>query len=143
MLRRLNVDDLPQTGLQVKVVYLCYYDNCVRRSKQNTRENLPSENWLPLEVFNMILQHAELAPELQVIYTLKRQKMERESSKDCSAFFSWRKGSFSSRNRPSRNSTLFSSRRSPWSVLKCNQVSEVFAEFSGTFCTLWPRQLRF
>ena len=25
MLRRLNVDDLPQTGLQVKVVYLRYY----------------------------------------------------------------------------------------------------------------------
>ena len=79
MLRRLNVDDLPQTGLQVKVVYSCYYDNSVRRSKQNTdnsvrrskqntRENLASENWLPLEVFNMILQHPELAPELQVIY---------------------------------------------------------------------------
>ena len=31
---------------------------------------------------------------------------------------------------------LFSSRRSAWSV-KCNQGSEVFAEFSGTFCTLW------
>ena len=76
-------------------------------------------------------------------YTVKRQKMERESSKECSAFFLWRKGSFSSRNRPSRNSTLFSSRRSPWSVLKCNQGSVVFAEFSGTFCTLWPRQLRF
>ncbi|CAH3125860.1 unnamed protein product [Porites lobata] len=39
--------------------------------------------------------------------------MERESSKECSDFFLWRKGSFSSRNRPSRNSTLFSSRRSP------------------------------
>ena len=24
-----------------------------------------------------------------------------------------------------------------------NQGSEVFAEFSGTFCTLWPRKLRF
>ena len=69
--------------------------------------------------------------------------MERESSKECSAFFLWRKGSFSSRNRPSRNSTLFSSRRSAWSVLKCNQGTEVFAEVSGTFCTLWPRQLRF
>ena len=69
--------------------------------------------------------------------------MERESSKECSAFFLWRKGSFSSRNRPSRNSTLFSSRRSAWSVLKCNQGSQVFAEFLGTFCTLWPRQLRF
>ena len=112
--------------------------------------------------------------------------MDRESSKECSAFFLWRKRSFSSRNRPSRNSTLwvylgvrtcelflcfapfvflgsivltslfslfyvtrefnrflhrgwanlFSSRRSAWSV-KCNQGSEVFAEFSGTFCTLW------
>ena len=30
-----------------------------------------------------------------------------------------------------------------WSVLKRMQGSEVFAEFSGTFCTLWPRQLRF
>ena len=54
--------------------------------------------------------------------TVKRQKMERESSKECSAFFLWRKGSFSSRNRPSRNSTLFSSRRSPWSVLKSVSV---------------------
>ena len=27
--------------------------------------------------------------------------------------------------------------------LKCNQGSEVFAEFSGTFSTLWPRKLRF
>ena len=56
--------------------------------------------------------------------------MERESSKECSAFFLWRKGSFSSRNRPSRNSTLFFSRRSAWSVLKCNH----FAKFAGTFC---------
>ena len=31
----------------------------------------------------------------------------------------------------------------PWSILKCNEGSEVFAEVSGTFCTLWPRQLRF
>ena len=31
---------------------------------------------------------------------------------------------------------LFSSRWSAWSVLKCHQGSEVFAEFSGTFCTL-------
>ena len=76
-------------------------------------------------------------------FEFKRQKMERKSSKECSAFFLWRKECFSSRNRPSRNSNLFSSRRSAWSVLKCNQVSEVFAEFSGTFCTLWPRQLRF
>ena len=75
-------------------------------------------------------------------YTVKRQKVKRESSKEYSAFFLWRNGSFSSRNRASRNSTLFSSRRSAWSV-KCNQGSEVFTEFSGTFCTLLPRQLRF
>ena len=42
---------------------------------------------------------------------LKDKKMERKSSKECSAFFLWWKGSFSSRNRPSRNSTLFSSKR--------------------------------
>ena len=34
---------------------------------------------------------------------------------------------------------LVSSRRSAWSVMKFNQSSEVFAELSGTFCTLWPR----
>ena len=67
--------------------------------------------------------HADV---LKQEFSIKRQKMGRESSKECSAFFSWRKGSFSSRNRPSRNSTLFSSRRSSWSVLKCNQVSEDF-----------------
>ena len=33
--------------------------------------------------------------------------------------------------------------RTPRSVLKCNQGSEIFAEFLSTFCTLWPRQLRF
>ena len=35
---------------------------------------------------------------------LKDKKMERESSAEYSAFFWWRKGSFSSRNRPSKNS---------------------------------------
>ena len=69
--------------------------------------------------------------------------MERESSKECSVFFLWRKGSFSSRSRPLRNLILFSSWWSKWSVLKSNQGSNVFAEFSGTFCTLWPRKLRF
>ena len=57
--------------------------------------------------------------------------MERESSKDFLAFFLWRKGSFSSRNRPSRNSTLFSSRRSAWSVLKCNHARQ--RSFCRTF----------
>jgi len=59
--------------------------------------------------------------------------MERESSEKCSAFFLWRKGSFSSRNHPLRNSTVLSSQQSAWSVLKCNQGGEVFAGFSGTF----------
>ena len=54
--------------------------------------------------------------------------------------FSFCGGSFSSRNRPQRNSTLFSSRRS---CLKCNEGREVCAEFLGTFCTLWPRKVRF
>ena len=58
---------------------------------------------------------------------------------ECLVFFLWRKGSFSSRNRPSRNSTLFLSRRSAWSVLKCNH----FAKFSGIFWTLWTRKLCF
>ena len=29
------------------------------------------------------------------------------------------------------------------SALKCNQGSEVFSEFSGTFCTLWPSKIMF
>ena len=74
---------------------------------------------------------------------LKDKKWKEKVQKKYSAFFLWSKGSFSSRNRPSRNSALFSSRRSAWSVLKCNQGSEVSAVFSGTFCTLWPRKLRF
>ena len=71
MLRRLNVDDLPQTGLQVNVVYLNPSGNVIMTipwdDQNRTLEKiyLASENWL--EVFNMILQHAELAPELQVI----------------------------------------------------------------------------
>ena len=28
-------------------------------------------------------------------------------------------------------------------MLKCNQDSEVFAEFSGTFCTLWAKKITF
>jgi len=50
--------------------------------------------------------------------------METESLKECSVFFSRRKGSFSSRNRPSRNSTLFSSRRSAWSVLNATKAAK-------------------
>ena len=66
MLRRLNVDDLPQTGLQVKVVYLNPSGNVIVRipgddPTKTLVENLACENWR--EVSNAILQHAELAPE--------------------------------------------------------------------------------
>ena len=38
---------------------------------------------------------------------------------------------------------FFTAKRAVW-VLKCNpQGGEVFAELSGTFCTLWPRKFRF
>ena len=68
MLRRLNVDDLPQTGLQVKVVYLNPSGNVIVRIPRDDPtktlvKNLACENWR--EVSNAILQHAELAPELR------------------------------------------------------------------------------
>ena len=56
--------------------------------------------------------------------------MERESSNECSVFFLWTKESVWLRNRPSRNSTMFSSRRSAkCPVLKFNQGSEVFEDW--------------
>ena len=74
------------------------------------------------------LQHHEvvLTPKFCISRLKIHHQMERESSKECSVFFLWRKGSFSSRNRPLRNSTLFSSRWNARSVLKCNQGSKVF-----------------
>ena len=66
-------------------------------------------------------------------YTVKRQKMKKENSKECSVFFLWRKGSFSSRNRPSRNSVCF----------EMQPRQRRFSEFSGTFCTLWPSKIMF
>ena len=68
MLRRLNVDDLPQTGLQVRVVYLNPSGNIIVRIPRDDQtktlmKNLACENWR--EVSNAILQHAELAPELR------------------------------------------------------------------------------
>ena len=68
MLRRLNVDDLPQTGLQVKVVYQNPPGNVIVRIPRDDQtktlvKNLACENWR--EVSNAILQHAELAPELR------------------------------------------------------------------------------
>ena len=72
---------------------------------------------------------------------LKDKKWKEKVQKNAQLSFFGGREAF--HHRLSRNSNLFSSRRSAWSVLKCNQVTEVFAEFSGTFCTLWPRQLRF
>ena len=68
MLRRLNVDDLPQTGIQVKAVYLNPSGNVIVRIPRDDQtktlvKNLACENWR--EVSNAILQHAELAPELR------------------------------------------------------------------------------
>ena len=59
--------------------------------------------------------------------------MAKESAREFSVFVLWEVESFSLRNRPSRNFK-------PWwpvLVLKGNQGSEAFAEFSGKFCTLW------
>ena len=67
MLRRLNVDDLPQTGLQVKVVYVNPSGNVILRILRDEQtetlvKNLACENWR--EVSGAILKHGELAPEL-------------------------------------------------------------------------------
>ena len=71
-----------------------------------------------------------LTPKFCISRLKIHHQMERESSKECSVFFLWRKGSFSSRNCPLRNSALLSSRwTSAWSVLKCNQGNKVFAKF--------------
>ena len=66
MLRRLNVDDFPQTGLQVKVVYVNPPGNVIVRIPRDEQtktlvKNLACENWR--EVSNAILKHGELAPE--------------------------------------------------------------------------------
>ena len=70
MLRGLNVDDLPHTGLQVKVVYLNPSGNVIVRIPRDEPtktlvKNLACENWR--EVSNAILQqqHTELSPELR------------------------------------------------------------------------------
>ena len=67
MSRRLNVNDLPQTGLQVKVVYVNPSGNVFVRIPRDEQtktlvKNLACENWR--KVSNAILKHGELAPEL-------------------------------------------------------------------------------
>ena len=67
--------------------------------------------------------------------------MERESSKECSFSFFWTNQSFSLRNYPSKNLTLFSSRQNTWPIFQCHQGNEVFEEILDTFCTLWSRKI--
>ena len=69
MLSKLNVDDLPQTGLQVKVVYMIPSGTVTTRvprdePTKNLVKNIACENWH--EVFNAILKHKELAPEINI-----------------------------------------------------------------------------
>lgn len=69
MLSKLNVDDLPQTGLQVKVVYMIPSGTVTTRvprdeHTKNLVKNIACENWR--EVSNAILKHKELAPEINI-----------------------------------------------------------------------------
>ena len=66
MLRRLNVANLPHTGLQVKVVYVNPSGNVIVRTPRDEQtrtlvKNLACENWR--DVSSVILKHGELAPE--------------------------------------------------------------------------------
>ena len=72
---------------------------------------------------------------------LKNKKWKEEVQKNAQFSFCGGREAFHQENRPLRNSTLFSLWRSAWPVLIPRQQS--FAEFSGTFCALWPRKLRF
>jgi len=65
MLSNLDVDVLPQTGLQVKVVYMIPSGTVTTRfprdeQTKNLVKNIACENWR--EVSNAILKHKELAP---------------------------------------------------------------------------------
>ena len=72
-----------------------------------------------------------------------KTKMERKSSKRCSASFLWTNDSFSLWNYVSRNSTLFSSRRiRALGLFWTNRGSEVSEETWGTFCSRKVRLLK-
>ena len=65
MQSNLNVDDLPQTGLQVKVVYMIPSGTVTTRIPRDEPtkilvKNIACENWR--EVSNAILKHKALAP---------------------------------------------------------------------------------
>ena len=76
-------------------------------------------------------------------HAAKRHKMGRESSKECPVSLLWTNESLSLWNCLSRNSTLFSSRRSAWLALSKLLGIEVFEETSGAFCTIWSRKVCF
>ena len=85
----------------------------------NLSEGYPfSAKWLPRDLHAVVLTPEFCISRLKI--NRWKTKCRERKLKRCSAFFLRRKGSFSSRNRSLRNSTLFSSRRSPWFVLKCN-----------------------
>ena len=64
-----------------------------------------------------------------------------ESSKESSVFFLWAEESFLLWNCSSRNSISFSSRRSAWPVLKCNQGGNVLENFEvHFFFTPWSER---
>ena len=68
--------------------------------------------------------------------TVKRHKWKGNVQMNAQFSFCELKKAFL-RNRPFRNSTMFSSRpNAKCPVLKFNQGSEVFDDFAGTFCTL-------
>ena len=68
MLRKLNVDDLPQTGLQVKVVYRNPSGQVIARIPRDEESkalvsNIACEKWR--EASNVVLKHEEIAAEVK------------------------------------------------------------------------------
>ena len=68
MLRKLNVDDLPQTGLQVKVVYRNPSGQVIARIPRDEESkalvrNIAFEKWR--EASNVVLKHKEIAAEVK------------------------------------------------------------------------------
>ena len=66
--------------------------------------------------------------------------MERERSKECSAFFLLEEGKLFIKKSSFKefNLVFFTTER-----MVCFEMQPRQWSFSGTFCTLWPRQLRF
>ena len=69
-------------------------------------------------------------------YIVKRQKNGKRKLKRMLSFLFVEEGKFFIKKSSFEEFNLVFFTTHLWSVLKCNQGSEVFAEFSGTFCTL-------